>query len=150
VRDGHWDRALALGELKRPAEALTDWDRAVELSTPTERPRMQVARARCRARVGNVTAAVAEAAALAEEPKASGSLLYNVACVYALAAAQEDRQREVYAGQALALLRRARAAGFFKDPAKVAHLKQDTDLAPLRPREDFQKFVAELEAPAQP
>jgi hypothetical protein len=29
-------------------------------------------------------------------------------------------------------------------------LHQDTDLAPLRPREDFQKFVAELEAPAKP
>jgi hypothetical protein len=27
---------------------------------------------------------------------------------------------------------------------------QDTDLARLRPREDFQKFVAELEAPAKP
>jgi hypothetical protein len=27
---------------------------------------------------------------------------------------------------------------------------RDTDLAPLRPREDFQKFVAEFEGPAQP
>jgi serine/threonine protein kinase/tetratricopeptide (TPR) repeat protein len=150
VRDGHWERAQALEELKRPAEALTDWDRAVELSTPAERPWMQVDRARCRAQVGNVTEAVAEAAAAAEDPKASGGLLYNVACVYALAAAQEERQRELYAGQTLALLRRARAAGFFKDPAKVAHLKQDTDFAPLRPRDDFQKFVAELEAPAKP
>ena len=47
-------------------------------------------------------------------------------------------------------LRRARAAGFFKDPAKVAHLKQDTDLAPRWPREDFQKFTTELEATAKP
>jgi hypothetical protein len=47
-------------------------------------------------------------------------------------------------------LRRARAAGFFKDPAKVAHLKQDTDLAPLRPRKEFRKSVAEFEATAQP
>jgi tetratricopeptide (TPR) repeat protein len=146
VRDGHWDRAQALEELKRPAEALTDWDRAVELSTPTERSWMQVGRARCRAQVGSVAEAVAEAAAAAEDPKTSGGLLYNVACVCALAAAQDDRQREVYAGQALVLLRRAQAAGFFKDPAKVAHLKQDTDLVPLRPREDFQKFAAALEA----
>ena len=27
----------------------------------------------------------------------------------------------------------------------VAHMKKDTDLAPLREREDFQKLVAELE-----
>jgi serine/threonine protein kinase/tetratricopeptide (TPR) repeat protein len=148
VRDGHLDRALALGELKRPAEALTDSDRAVELSAPAERPWMQVVRARCRAQLGNVTAAVAEAAAAAEDPKASGSLLYNVACVYALAATQDDPQREVYPGQAVAFLRRARAAGFFQDPATVAHLKQDADLAPLRPREGFKRFLAELEAAA--
>jgi hypothetical protein len=111
---------------------------------------MQLERARYRAQVGNVTEAVAEAASVAEDPKNSGSLLYNVACVYALAAAQEDPQREVYAGQAVAFLRRAQAAGFFKDPVKVAHLHQDTDFAPLRPRDDFQKFVAELEAPAKP
>jgi hypothetical protein len=110
---------------------------------------MQVKRARCRAQVGNVTEAVAEAAAAAEDPKASGSLLYNVACVYALATAQDDRQREVYAGQAVAFLRRARAAGFFQDPATIAHLKQDTDFAPLRPREEFQKFAAQLEAKAK-
>ena len=55
-----------------------------------------------------------------------------------------------YAGQALALLRRAKAAGFFKDRAKIERLKRDSDLAPLRQRADFQKFVAELEAAAKP
>jgi hypothetical protein len=137
-----------LEKLKRPAEALTDWDRAVELSTSAERPWMQVARARCRAQVGNVTDAVAEAAAVAEDPKVSGSLLYNVACVYALAAAQEDRQREVYAGRALALLRRARATGFFKERREIELLTNDADLDGLRPRDDFRAFVAELEAAA--
>jgi hypothetical protein len=39
------------------------------------------------------------------------------------------------------LLGKARKAGF-KD---AAHLKQDTDLDPLREREDFQQLVAELE-----
>jgi hypothetical protein len=68
----------------------------------------------------------------------------------ASAAVAETSEREEYAGQALALLRRAQAAGFFKDPAVIAHLNQDTDLAPLRPRADFQKFAAELEAAAKP
>jgi hypothetical protein len=40
------------------------------------------------------------------------------------------------------LLRDAVAKGY-KD---VAHLRKDTALAPLRPREDFRKLVAELEA----
>jgi hypothetical protein len=68
----------------------------------------------------------------------------------ASAATKEVSQREAYAGQAMALLRRAQAAGFFKNRANIEHLKRDTDLEPLRSREDFQKFVAELEAPAKP
>ena len=55
-----------------------------------------------------------------------------------------------YARQALALLRRAQAAGFFKDRAKIERLKKASDLAPLQQREDFRKFVAELEAAAKP
>ena len=39
------------------------------------------------------------------------------------------------------LLRDALGKGY-KD---VAHMKKDTDLDPLRQRDDFQKFVVELE-----
>jgi hypothetical protein len=150
VRGGHWNRALALGELKRPAEALTDWNLAVEFASPAEWPSMQVARARCRAELGKVTDAAVEAAAVAEDPNASRGLLYNVACVYALAAAQEDCQREVYAGRALALLHRARAAGFFKERREFELLTNDADLDGLRPRDDFRAFVAELKTPEKP
>jgi serine/threonine protein kinase/tetratricopeptide (TPR) repeat protein len=146
------DRALALDAWQRSAEALVDWDRAVELSPPPDQPRVRLERARAWVRVGKTAEAVAEAAALTGDPGTPSFLCCEAACVYALASAavEETSQREAYAGQALALLRRAQAAGFFKDPAKVAHLNQDTDLAPLRPREDFQKFAAELEAAAKP
>jgi hypothetical protein len=43
-------------------------------------------------------------------------------------------------------LRDAVAKGY-KD---AAHMKKDTDLDPLRSREDFKKLVAELEAGAKP
>jgi serine/threonine protein kinase/Flp pilus assembly protein TadD len=148
----HWDRARALDTLQRSAEALVDWDQAVELMPPADRPRVRSERARAWVRVGKTAEAVAEAAALTRDPGTPSFLCCDAACVYALASAavQETSEREEYAGRALALLRRAQAADFFKDPAKVAHLNQDTDLAPLRPREDFQKFAAELEAPAKP
>ena len=44
------------------------------------------------------------------------------------------------------LLHKAAQAGF-KD---VAHMKKDTDLDPLREREDFKKLIAELEKQAEP
>jgi hypothetical protein len=82
----------------------------------------------------------------------SGEDLYNAACIYGLAAAaaQEPGERDAYAVQAVALLRRAQAAGFFKDRAPTARIKQDADLDALRSREDFKKFVAELGAAAKP
>jgi hypothetical protein len=54
------------------------------------------------------------------------------------------RRREAaqfYGDQAMKLLREAVSKGY-KD---VAHAKKDTDLDPLRPREDFQNLMAELE-----
>jgi serine/threonine protein kinase/Flp pilus assembly protein TadD len=146
------DRALALDALQRSAEALADWDRAVELVPPADRPRARFGRARAWVQVGKTAEAVAEAAALTRDPGTPSFRCTEAACVYALASAAvvETSQREAYAGQALALLRRARAGGFFKDPAKIAQLNQATDLAPLRPRADFQNFVAEVEAAAKP
>jgi hypothetical protein len=57
----------------------------------------------------------------------------------------DDKQRreavQFYGDAAMKLLRDAVSKGY-KD---VVHMKKDPDLAPLRPREDFQKLVAELE-----
>jgi hypothetical protein len=56
----------------------------------------------------------------------------------------EDKQRraavQFYGDAAMKLLRDAVSKGW-KD---AAHLKKDTDLDPLRQREDFKKLVAEL------
>jgi serine/threonine protein kinase len=56
----------------------------------------------------------------------------------------EKQRREAvqfYGDVAMKLLREAVSKGY-KD---VAHMKKDVDLGPLRPREDFQKLIAELE-----
>jgi tetratricopeptide (TPR) repeat protein len=151
---GHvcWDRARTLNALQRSAEALVDWDHAVDLLPPADRLRVRSGRARAWVQAGKTAEAVAEATAVTKDPGTPSARCCEAACVYALASAavEETGRREVYAGEALALLRRAQAAGFFKDPPKIAHLNQDTDLAPLRARADFQNFVAELEAAAKP
>jgi hypothetical protein len=136
--------------LKRSPEALEDWDRAVELVPEADRLRVQLGRARARARGGKVADAVADAEALTKDARAPSARCCEAACVFSLAsaAAQEAGQKEAYAVQALTLLRRAQAAGFFKDRSKIERLKKEGDLAPLRQRQDFRKFVAELEAAA--
>jgi hypothetical protein len=76
--------------------------------------------------------------------------LYDLGCVHALNAASvardqarplpiRQRRAEDYARAALALLKRA-AAGFFRDPATLAHLDKDSDLASLRDRDDYKAF----------
>ena len=93
----------------------------------------------------------------------SGMTFQYAACCYCVAgvAARLDvglspsdraRQSEEYQKHAMVLLRRARETGFFRQPYQILGLKSsDPDLAPLRNREDFKKFVAELEAePASP
>jgi hypothetical protein len=77
---------------------------------------------------------------------------YNAACflsrcipIVAQHDKLDDKQRQeaaqFYGAAAMKLLREAVSKGY-KD---VARMKQDTDLAPLRQREDLQKLVAELE-----
>jgi hypothetical protein len=56
---------------------------------------------------------------------------------------QRQEGTQFYSDAAMKILRDAVSKGY-RDAAK---LKKDTDLEPLRQREDFQKLVAELEAP---
>jgi eukaryotic-like serine/threonine-protein kinase len=112
-------------------------------------------RLRALARRGRHADAVATADKLHDLPPGGPLQLYNAACGYALCvgavapgkpteqlSADEKAARERYAARAVAVLREAVAKGY-KD---VAHLKKDTDLDPLRGRDDFKKLLAELEA----
>ena len=58
-----------------------------------------------------------------------------------LDAKQREAAAQLYSDAAMKALREAVSKGY-KD---VRNMKTDTDLDPLRQREDFQKLVAELE-----
>jgi tetratricopeptide (TPR) repeat protein len=78
---------------------------------------------------------------------------YDAACglslclpIVAKHAKLDDQRRQeaarFYGDAAMQLLREAVGKGY----ENVAHMKQDTDLDPLRPREDFKKLIGGLEA----
>src|SRR5262249_38623395 len=144
----HSSRALALAKLQRHSEAVADWDRAATLDAGPDRPYLRLQRSLALVRAGQAGAAVAEVEQVTTAAKVSGADLYAAACVLALASAAAKAEAplaERRAAGAVALLRRAKDAGHFRDPKKVAHLQQDSDLHSLRQRPDFQQFVAELE-----
>jgi hypothetical protein len=68
-------------------------------------------------------------------------MTWNMACLYAGMAARStepEKDKEL----AVDCLKQAIAAGF----TNVEKIKKDTDLDPLRDRENFKKLIAELEA----
>jgi serine/threonine protein kinase len=150
LRNSHWNRAVARNSLGQFAEALKDWDRAIELSEKSEQPHLRVGRAITQVRAGQVAEAVAEVAALMRTPVAdapgsptwNAGQWYDLACFYSLASGKSaDRKRE-YADRAMELLRKAANAGY----NDAGHMKQDSDLDPLRSREDFKLLLREIEA----
>jgi tetratricopeptide (TPR) repeat protein len=109
---------------------------------------------------GDYTRAVAELKAILASKFATHIDYYNSACVYSLASAaarkdaklsdkEQVRIEQEYANRALDLLRQAVDKGY-RLPADVAHMKTDTDLDPLRQRDDFRKLMAGLEAAPAP
>jgi eukaryotic-like serine/threonine-protein kinase len=80
--------------------------------------------------------------------------LYNLACNQALVAVAAGvrgsglsaAEAPVWADRAMNTLRRAAAAGF----RDTAHMQTDTDLDPLRGREDFQLLMMDLAMPTEP
>jgi serine/threonine protein kinase/tetratricopeptide (TPR) repeat protein len=145
LRIAHAHRAEALSALQRHAEALKDYDKLVELAPEPERPFRRSLRAVGLVRAGRVAAAIEEAEELAHN--ADPSLLYNVACVYALASKPtkgnpiSPELQAKYAERAIALLRQAIAKGY----RNVHEMKNDDDLKSLRPRDDFQKLLSEMQ-----
>jgi serine/threonine-protein kinase len=154
LRDAHWDRAEALMKLARDADAVKDWDRAIELDKGSDRPRFRLWRslALARAQTGDYAQTVADAVALAEAKGAKDIAVYDAARVCALASVSVKKDAKLadqYAARAVELLAKARAAGYFKDATDVENMKKDSDLASLRSRDDFQKLLAQLKEKAK-
>jgi eukaryotic-like serine/threonine-protein kinase len=139
--NSHFERAQAYDQLRKSAEAAKDWDRAIELSPPAERPGLRASRATSRLQAGMVAEAVAEVTELTKSEKWNAAEWYDFACFYAVASGKIADKKQEYADRAMELLQQAVKAGY-KD---AAHMTKDTDLDPLRGREDFKKLMAELE-----
>jgi tetratricopeptide (TPR) repeat protein/tRNA A-37 threonylcarbamoyl transferase component Bud32 len=154
LADALAQRANVLDDLDRPKDAILDWDRALSLNIGRYATRFRVMRAVCRAHAGEFGKAIADVDALTASAKPSGSLYYNSACVYALAAAAaistDTRLAEQHATRAVQFLTRARSERNFAEAANAKLLRTDKDLAALRSRADFKKLVAEIEAETKP
>jgi tetratricopeptide (TPR) repeat protein len=99
------------------------------------------------ARQGRLDRVLAPARALAAKENLPGELCYELGVVYALAAgaAPQSPQAEECAVAAVALLRRAADAGYFRNDGHLNQLRNDDDdLRSLRSRGDYQKLLDEL------
>ena len=86
-------------------------------------------------KTGMVTEAVAQTENLTQIPSWNAGQWYNFACVYSLASGKMADRKEEYAERAMELLRKAVSAGWNED----RQTSTDTDLDPLRQREDFKR-----------
>ena len=77
---------------------------------------------------------------------------YNYACVYAIASSEIADKRQYLADRAMGLLKKAVIVGFEDTVFGKEYMKNDTDLDPLRNREDFKELIQDLEkkSPAKP
>jgi hypothetical protein len=80
--------------------------------------------------------------------QADGAKHYRAARVYATASASnalDFERKKQFADRAVAQLGEAKALGFFDDPKQRKSMETDGDLEPIRGRQDFKKFLADLQ-----
>src|SRR5262249_27385037 len=116
LRNVHWDRANALGQLGRHAEAVEDWQKAFDFDDGPDRQRIGLFRetAREEDRLKGIAPGANDDA---------GARFYTAARLFAQAAGaaapDEAKLSQHYAGRAMQLLEQARAAGFFRAPQRI-------------------------------
>lgn len=142
LRNAHSGRADLHMKRDRWTEAAIEFTTAVGYCPPDERGPLLHGRAIARARQGDHAGAVSDAEEWAKQPNLSANDMYDLACVFALAAqaAQPSPLADRYASRAVELIRKAINAGF----RDAEHMKRDKDLDSLRSRTDFGKVFAEL------
>jgi tetratricopeptide (TPR) repeat protein len=146
VSDLRWNRAVSRGQLGGYAEAVKDWDRAVDLAAAERKDTVRAHRALCLAHAGDLTRSAAEVGALAGSKNVDGPGCYSLAtaCALVAAAGGSAESSERLAAQAVEWLARATAAGYFRTPANREQMTKDADLNSLRLRADFKSWLAAL------
>jgi serine/threonine-protein kinase len=163
------DRANTLGalggtlrKLGRDADAEPSLERAVKawrglVAAAPDDADYRLGYALALANCGDHAAAAREADDLAGRAAGNVVKLYNMACLYARCAvaaekdstldepSRKERARDL-ADRAVQTLRNAMAGGF----ANLGTMRTDSDLDPIRERDDFKALLAELESKNRP
>jgi tetratricopeptide (TPR) repeat protein len=154
LAEASWQKAVDAGEQTARALPALPWLAALADNPRVQRWLLGVGR-------GEYAPIMAEVRRQAARPNLQGPYAYNLACVSAQAAAaarsdervpsaERAARVEEYARGAMALLARAQTAGYFHQPGALAHTRTDSDLDPLRQREDFRQWLSRLEQAAAP
>ncbi len=139
----HTYQADALDKLGLNGDAVKEWDEAKKYATPAELRRLPVVSAASFAHAGRHADVAKQLEELAKSDKLTGDEIYDLACAFAscsLGKPIEAKVAENYLDRAMEMLRRAAKAGY----RDTGHAAKDTDLDPLRNRDDFKKLLAEL------
>jgi tetratricopeptide (TPR) repeat protein len=133
-------RARAADAADRHAAGLADWDRALSMSAPAERPLRRAARVKSLSRVGRLEEAVREVEEIAplRAWPAVDWVRFASVCALASAAGGPDASRR--ADRSMEFLGRAVKSGF----ADARLLANDADLASLRDRVDFKALLRSM------
>jgi tetratricopeptide (TPR) repeat protein len=88
----------------------------------------------------------------ADTASTTPAVKYNVACLYAQAAIlAPEKDRDKFAARAVGFLNEILATtDYFRNARNVAHLDKDTDLDPLRNRDDYKAFRAKASTAVKP
>jgi eukaryotic-like serine/threonine-protein kinase len=141
-------RAQTFSDMRRDADALPDWERAMALTTGPDQLWVRVGQAVTVARLGDHARAVTETDSLAPLAKTTGEVLYRLACAYSLCAeavshdarvpsVDQKRLADDYAAKALDMLRKAAAVKYFNVPANKEKLEKSVDLNGVRLQPGF-------------
>ena len=139
----HADQAKTLSFLGKHAEAVPEWDMAIELCASGSLAHVSGAASACTSQGGPACAVLAELAEVTKSDPTDANHWYNFGCVHALASlkAAAGRKDEL-GGLAVVQLGAAVKAGY-KNATRMA---KDMDLDPIRDRDDFKKLLADLAA----
>jgi len=148
----HGNRAYALSGLGKHRESAAEWTQVVELSPEPVPAEYRIWLAIELIRSGERARALAEAQLVKANPNITPEHLYNLGCVFALAAAavpkdssvspaERVRLVESHISEAMRSLRAAANAGAFRNAAMREQALKDTDLTILAGRDEFKKLI---------
>jgi serine/threonine protein kinase/Tfp pilus assembly protein PilF len=157
----YWGRAITRVKADQLDKAKADWRRTVELSEGQANITMRIYRPLPLAFLGDYQRATREAETILAEIKVEPGVFLDYAGAFALASAaagqdpqlpsaEREQLEERFALRALDMLARKKAVGRLSTAKQIEQLKTDRALESLRPRADFQQFVAESEAEIMP